>query len=85
MGFFENYSQTNETKKNGIRPIRVKKNPYIIFDEILKKNLQVMDISAVKLIQDKNIEIRVFSMDDSRNFLRVASGEDIGTTCKKGE
>lgn len=57
----------------------------ITYDEIIKNNLQIMDISAVQLIQDKNIEIRVFSMDEPKNFLKVASGEDIGTTCKKGE
>lgn len=57
----------------------------ITFDEIIKRNLQVMDISAVELIKDKNIDVRVFSMSDPENFLRVAKGEDIGTTVKKGE
>jgi uridylate kinase len=42
-----------------------------------------MDLSAVELIKDANIEIRIFSMSDPENFTRVALGEDIGTTCKK--
>lgn len=57
----------------------------ITYKEIIEMNLQVMDISAVELIKDKNIEIRVFSMDDPKNFIRVANGEPIGTVCKKGE
>ncbi len=55
----------------------------ISYKEILELNLQVMDISAVKLIQDKDIDIRVFSMSDPNNFLKVASGDDMGTTCHK--
>ena len=56
----------------------------ITFDEIINLNLQVMDITAVQLLVDKNIEIRVFSMSDLTNFIRVCEGEDIGTTCKRG-
>lgn len=54
----------------------------ITFNEIIKRNLQVMDISAVQLIKDKNIDVRVFSMADPDNFLRVAEGEEVGTTVK---
>ena len=57
----------------------------ITFGEIIKRNLQVMDISAVELIKNTNIDVRVFSMSDPDNFLRVVNGEDIGTTVKKGE
>lgn len=57
----------------------------ISFEEIIKRNLQVMDISAVELIKNTNIDVRVFSMEDPQNFLRVARGEDIGTTVKQGE
>lgn len=57
----------------------------ITYQEMLDKKLQIMDISAVELIKDANIEIRVFSMSDPQNFIRVANGEDLGTTCKKGE
>ena len=57
----------------------------ITYDEILKMKLQIMDLSAVELIKDKDIEIRVFSMADPKNFTRVIDGEKIGTVCKKGE
>jgi uridylate kinase len=59
--------------------------PLITYKEILELNLQIMDISAVKLIQDKDIEIRVFSMAEPQNFIKVAEGEHIGTICRKGE
>ena len=57
----------------------------ISFAEIIKRKLQVMDISAVELIENTDIDVRVFSMADPQNFLRVANGEDIGTTVNKGE
>ena len=57
----------------------------ITFSEIIKRKLHVMDITAIELIKDKDIDVRVFSMADPNNFIRVANGEDIGTTVKKGE
>ena len=57
----------------------------ITFKEILERKLQVMDLSAIELIKNSNIDVRVFSMADPDNFLRVVNGEDIGTTVKKGE
>lgn len=57
----------------------------ITYQQIIDMNLQIMDISAVELIKDKDIEIRIFSMSDPENFLRVANNEKLGTICKKGE
>ena len=59
--------------------------PEITYKEILEKKLQILDLSAVELIKDQNLQIRVFSMSDPENFIRVAMGEHIGTICKKGE
>lgn len=57
----------------------------ITYQKIIDMNLQIMDISAVELIKDKDIEIRIFSMSDPHNFTRVANRDNIGTVCKKGE
>ena len=57
----------------------------ITYQEIIDKKLQIMDLSAVELIKDTDLQIRVFSMSEASNFLKVALGEDIGTTCKRGE
>ena len=80
--------------KNGVEGVFDKDPDYhkdakfiknITFQEILDKKLQIMDLSAVELIKDTDIQIRVFSMADSQNFVKVAMGEDLGTTCKRGE
>ena len=58
----------------------------ITYDEILEKNLSVMDKSAVELIKDKDIDIRVFSMAVLDNFENVIAGDKLGTTChRKGK
>lgn len=59
--------------------------PEITYQEIIDKKLQIMDLSAVELIKDKDVEIRIFSMSKAENFIKVAMGESIGSVCKKGE
>ena len=59
--------------------------PEITYQEVIDKKLQIMDLSAIELIKNKNIEIRIFSMADPNNFIKVAMGESIGSVCKKGE
>ena len=56
----------------------------ITCSEIIKRDLKVMDLSAVEMLKDKDIDVRVFNMNDTENFARVARGENIGTTIKKG-
>lgn len=52
--------------------------------EIIAKNLKVMDLTAVEMLINQDIDVRVFNMADSDNFKKVISGEDIGTTIMKG-
>lgn len=79
--------------KNGVDGIydddpRINKNAKmyknISCSEIIKKDLKVMDISAVELLKNKDINVCVFNMSKSENFLKVINGEDIGTTIIKG-
>ena len=56
----------------------------ITFGELLSKNLQVMDQTAVSMIQFEDIIVHVFNMNDTNNFLRILNGEKIGTIVKKG-
>ncbi|MDD3938698.1 MAG: UMP kinase, partial [Bacilli bacterium] len=58
--------------------------PEITFGELLTRNLQVMDQTAVSMIQYENIIVHVFNMNDTSNFLRILNGEKIGTIVKKG-
>lgn len=49
------------------------------YREILAKNLQVMDSSAVSLCQSNNMPLVVFGIDDPQNLVKVVKGEEIGT------
>ena len=51
----------------------------ISHDEVLAKNLKVMDATAAALCRDNNTKIMVFSMEDPANIVRVVLGDDIGT------
>jgi uridylate kinase len=57
---------------------------HITFDEMLNKKLAVMDLTAVSLIKDSPIVIRVFDMKDTKNLLQVIKDHSIGTTIQKG-
>ena len=51
----------------------------LTYDEILRRNLQIMDSSATSLCRDNNMPLVVFGIDDPNNLLRVVKGEKIGT------
>lgn len=57
---------------------------HLTFDEMLNKKLTVMDLTAVSLIKDSSIVIRVFDMKDTKNLLQVIKDHSIGTTIQKG-
>src|SRR5574344_199347 len=48
----------------------------ITYTEVLNKNLKVMDSTAVSLLRESNIIIRVFDMGKAENFAKVMNGED---------
>ena len=58
--------------------------PFITYQEMIKQNLQIMDQTALELIKDKDIKVRVFRMD-ADNFIKAAKGENVGSICQKGE
>ena len=51
----------------------------ISYLDILKKNLRVMDLTAVSLCQENNLPMIVFNMDIPDNLLKLVMGESIGT------
>jgi uridylate kinase len=52
----------------------------ITYQEVLEKQLKVMDASAISLCMDNNLPIIVFNMRQHGNIMRVATGEEgIGT------
>lgn len=53
----------------------------ISYEEAMAANLRVMDMSAFALCADKGLpQVRVFSMNDPDNILKVLSGDTMGTT-----
>jgi uridylate kinase len=51
----------------------------ITYQEVLEKQLKVMDASAISLCMDNNLPIVVFNMRTPGNIMRVVTGEDVGT------
>ncbi|MBG38369.1 MAG: UMP kinase [Cryomorphaceae bacterium] len=51
----------------------------ITFDEVYKKGLNVMDLTAFTLCKENNLPIIVFDMDTAGNLEKVLSGKNIGT------
>ena len=49
------------------------------FDEVIEKQLEVMDLTAFALARDHHMPIRVFSMGKDGAFMSAAKGESEGT------
>lgn len=74
------------TTVDGVYDSDPRKNPDaklikdITYNDAINRGLKVMDATAFQLCKENGLrEIRVFSMDDLDNILRVARGEDLGT------
>ena len=74
------------TKVDGVYDADPKKNAgatryeEMSYLDVLKKNLKVMDSTAVTLCRDNDIPITVFDMFERGNLKKVILGEKIGTT-----
>ncbi len=54
----------------------------ITYQEVLEKDLKVMDSTSTALCKDNNIPLVVFGIADPENIVRVVKGEKIGTVVK---
>ena len=54
----------------------------ISFDEVFKKELNVMDLTAFTLCKENNLPIKVFNMNTDGNLQKICEGENIGTLVK---
>ena len=52
---------------------------YGTYDEVLKRGLKVMDLTATCMCKENNLPIIVFDMDTVGNLKKVMQGEEIGT------
>lgn len=56
-----------------------KKFDQLSFNDILGRELGVMDSTAASLCRDNNLPILVFGLDEPENIIRAVKGEKIGT------
>ncbi|SNR45557.1 uridylate kinase [Hymenobacter mucosus] len=73
------------TRVDGIYTADPEKDPTavryseITFDEVMEKNLNVMDMTAFTLCKENNLPIIVFDMNKEGNLQRLIEGETVGT------
>lgn len=73
------------TRVNGVFDSDPEKNHNAVkFDsltymDVLKKNLRIMDLTAVSLCQENNLPMIVFNMDVPDNLYKLVKGENVGT------
>ena len=77
------------TRVDGVYSADPEKDPLatrfdlISFDEVITRNLKIMDQTAVTLCRENNLPIMVFDMNTRGNLKRLISGEKIGTIIHK--
>jgi uridylate kinase len=73
------------TKVDGIYDADPKKNPSatrferLTYDDVLSRNLQVMDTAAFALCRENDIPLRIYDMAQEGALMRILQGEHIGT------
>ena len=73
------------TKVDGVYDSDPKKNPgatryeRLTYDEVIGRDLQVMDTAAFALCRDSDMPLRIFDMEQPGQLLRILKGEPIGT------
>ena len=73
------------TKVDGVYDSDPKKNPdakryeTLTYDEVIARDLNVMDTAAFALARDSNLPLRIFDMGQPGVLLRILRGEHIGT------
>ena len=78
------------TKVDGVYSSDPNKDPAAIkfdrltFDEVLSKQLGVMDLTAICLSRDHNLPVRVFNMNKKKALFNILVGEKEGTLIESG-
>jgi uridylate kinase len=73
------------TRVDGVYDDDPEKNPHAMryerlqFDDVLKKGLRVMDLTAITLCQENQMPIQVLNLHHSGNLIKMAMGEPVGT------
>lgn len=76
------------TRVDGIYTADPEKDPTatkfdeITYDEVIRRGLKVMDLTATAMAKENGLPIYVFNMDQLGNLQKVINGEQIGTLVK---
>ncbi|HYM87358.1 MAG TPA: uridine monophosphate kinase, partial [Pseudoxanthomonas sp.] len=54
----------------------------LTYDEVLNRDLQVMDTAAFALCRDSDVPLRIYDLSVPGNLMRILRGEHIGTLVK---
>lgn len=65
--------------KDPLKYKNAKKIEKLTFDEVVDRNLEVMDMTCASLLKGKKIPMVVFNMHKKGNLFKAASGKKIGT------
>jgi uridylate kinase len=77
------------TKVDGIYDSDPRKNPdarkfdSLTYLDVLKKDLKVMDATAISLCKDNNLPIVVYNLREKGTLRRIVQGEPVGTMVKE--
>jgi len=61
-----------------------KRFEHVTYDEVIARNLQVMDTAAIALCRDNRIPLRIYDMTKPGNLMRIMKGETVGTLVDAG-
>ena len=73
------------TRVNGVFDSDPEKNPsavqyhQISYQDVLRKDLRVMDMTAITLCKENHLPIAIFNMNIPSNLRKLVMGEDVGT------
>lgn len=65
--------------KDPLKHKNAKKFTHLTYNEVLSRELGVMDLTAVTLCLEKKLPIMVFNLNKKGNIARVVKGEQVGT------
>lgn len=66
---------TEDPEKNS----KAKKYKKITYQDVIEKNLRVMDLTAITLCQENSLPLVVFNMNKKNNLLNLVNGKSVGT------
>jgi uridylate kinase len=55
----------------------------LTYNDVLEKNLKVMDMTAVSLCREGKLPVMVFNINKNGNIVKIVMGDNFGTTIKE--